>query len=299
MSALDASVLPEFFSAFDFIMVEPSHPGNVGSAARALKTMGFSRLVLVAPQIPDMQNDPAAIALASGAVDVLQQARVCSTLAEALAPSTLAFALTARGRDLGPPACDVRQAAGLARQHLQGDSGVVPGQRVSLVVGTERSGLTNAHIALCHRICHIPANPEYSSLNVSQALQVMAWEMRYALVGDGLTSPAPGGYVPPAQPLASGAAVQAFLQHWEDALIAVRFLDPLHPKKLLPRMQHLFTRAQLTQEEVDMMRGVCTAMLKWSLPQDENDPRGLPATRQRRAADNGAGDQGTTHDQES
>ena len=289
---------PDWFSRFDFIMVEPSHPGNVGSAARALKTMGFSRLCLVSPQVPDVTTDPAAIALASGAADVLAQARVVATLHEALAHSTLAFALTARGRDLGPPACDVRQAAQLARQHLQAGAGVptdpatapAAGPRVALVLGTERSGLTNAHIALCHRICHIPANPDYSSLNVAQALQVMAWEMRYALIADQLDTPAPGGYVPPAQPLASGAAVQAFLAHWEEALVGVRFLDPLHPKKLVPRMQHLFTRAQLTQDEVDMMRGVCTAMLKWAVPQAEHDPRGVTALRQRRDTPNAPSD---------
>ncbi|MGE4338524.1 MAG: RNA methyltransferase [Pigmentiphaga sp.] len=261
---------PDWFSRFDFIMVEPSHPGNIGSAARALKTMGFHRLLLVNPQVENALDDPAAIALASGAADVLQQAEVFPTLREALARSTLAFALTARGRDLGPPACDVREAALLACQHLESLPDAGEGPRIALVLGTERSGLTNAHIALCHRICHIPANPDYSSLNVAQALQVMAWEMRYALIADRMASPAPGGYVPPAAPPASGQAVQALLEHWERALVGVRFLDPQHPKKLMPRMHHLFTRVQLTQDEVDMMRGVCTAMLKRaSPPRDE------------------------------
>src|SRR5690606_9234020 len=113
-------------------------------------------------------------------------------LEEAMADSTLAFALTARGRDLGPPACDVREAAVLAREHLATDGS---GQgRVCVLLGTERAGLTNEHIALCQRICHIPANPQYSSLNVAQALQLVAWEMRYALLTEGpLASTSPDG----------------------------------------------------------------------------------------------------------
>lgn len=244
------------FSQIEYVMVEPSHPGNVGSAARAIKTMGFARLVLVAPQVPDVTEHPEAIALSSGAADVLANARVCATLEEALADATLAFALTARGRDLGPPSCDVREAAVLAHAHVGG----APGNRVAMVVGTERSGLTNAHIGLCHRICHIPANPEYSSLNVSQAMQLVAWEMRYALLS-GQAAPSPDGRTPAVSAPAPGAAVQAFLVHWEQALQAVKFLDPAHPKKLMPRMRHLFSRIAVSQEEVDMLRGVCTAMI--------------------------------------
>jgi len=234
-------------------MTEPSHPGNVGSAARAIKTMGFDQLVLVAPRFPDMTRHADAIALASGACDVLASARVVTTLAEALAPVTLAFALTARSRDLGPPACDIRQAAALGHTHL----GVHPDAQIAVVLGTERAGLTNAHIELCHRICHIPANAAYSSLNVSQALQLAAWELRYALLADTDATP----HQTDARPPASGKAVQAFLAHFEQALVAVEFLDPEHPKKLMPRMRHLFGRTGLSQDEVDMLRGVCTAML--------------------------------------
>ncbi len=248
------------FSRIDFIMVEPSHPGNVGSAARAIKTMGFGNLVLVNPRIAGVTRNADAIALASGALDVLNNARICTTLEEALANSTLAFALTARGRDLGPPACDVREAAALAREHLSGDAG--DAGRVSVLLGTERSGLTNEHIALCQRICHIPANPQYSSLNVAQALQLVAWEMRYALISQGpMPEAAPCGRPAPGPAPAPGNSVQAFLAHWEEALIEVKFLDPEHPKKLMPRMRHLFSRAQLSRDEVDMLRGVCTAMI--------------------------------------
>jgi tRNA/rRNA methyltransferase len=252
--------LAQAFGRVRFVMVQPSHPGNVGSAARAIKTMGFSSLALVEPRLPDMTAQPEAVALASGAGDVLAAASVHDTLEDALAPVTLAFALTARVRDLGPPPCDIREAATLAREHLHthGTGGV------AVVLGTERAGLTNAQIAACHRICHIPANPEYSSLNVAQALQLAAWEVRYALLAGAGASLLPE---PPTQARDAGAepapveAVQALLAHWEEALEAVKFLDPRHPKKLMPRMRHLFSRAALTRDEVDMMRGVCTAML--------------------------------------
>ncbi len=245
------------FSRVRFVMCEPSHPGNVGSAARAIKTMGFGDLVLVAPKIEDVRTHPDAIALASGAVDVLERAQVLDSLERALSPVTLAFALTARPRDLGPTVCDIRQAADLTHQHLLTHSV----SRVAVVMGTERSGLTNTQIALCHRVCHIPANPAYSSLNVSQAIQLAAWEMRYALTGPGplptteVTSPDPGR-----QP-ASAEAIHALLSHLEEALIDVKFLDPQHPKKLMPRMRHLFQRSDITKDEVDMWRGVCTAMI--------------------------------------
>jgi len=243
------------FSRVRFIMTEPSHPGNVGSASRAIKTMGFEDLVLVAPKTPEITTQPEAIALASGALDVLERAAIYPELKDALAPVTLAFALTARERELGPPACDIRQAALMAQEHLNAH----PEGRVALVVGTERSGLTNEHIELCHRVCHIPANPAYSSLNVSQAMQLGAWELRYALLQGAIpqkAAPKDRGSQP-----ASGEAVQALLVHWQQALEAVRFLDPEHPKKLMPRMRHLFNRGDLSRDEVDMWRGVCTAMI--------------------------------------
>ena len=246
-------------------MVQPSHPGNVGSAARAIKTMGFSDLVLVEPRYPDMTTQPEAVALASGAGDVLEHARVCATLEEALAPVTLAFALTARVRDLGPPPCDIRQAADLVRRHLADQDS----DCAAVVLGTERAGLTNAQIALCHRICHIPANAEYSSLNVAQALQLAAWELRYALLlaeGVALLPASPAHQPDPGAAPATGEAVQAFLAHWEEALVHVQFLDPTHPKKLMPRMRHLFSRSALSRDEVDMLRGVSTAMLRTTPP---------------------------------
>lgn len=247
------------FSRVRFILTEPSHPGNVGSAARAVKTMGFSDLWIAAPQTAEITARPEAISLASGASDVLEQAHIVDSLKESLAPCTLSFALTARARDLGPPPCDIREAAKLIKSHLATNTD----GRVGIVLGCERAGLTNEQVALCQRVCHIPANPHYSSLNVSQALQIAAWELRYALIEPGQRLPHTPDIRPdPGKTPATAQSIQALMAHWEQALIAVKFLDPEHPKKLIVRMQHLFQRSDLTQDEVDMWRGVCTAMIK-------------------------------------
>ena len=264
------------FKRVRFIMVQPSHPGNVGAAARAIKTMGFGELTLVCPKVESINQQPEAISLASGATDVLETASIVPTLAEALAPITLAFALTARPRFLGPPACDIRQSAELSRRHLdEVDQG-----KVAIVLGTERAGLTNDDIGLCHRVCHIPANPEYSSLNVAQALQLAAWELRYALLAEtrAVALPQTHGKRDPGADPADGAKVQALLEHWEEALVWVKFLDPQHPKKLVPRMRHLFSRTALSNDEVDMLRGVCTAMIKAGRIAYENNPPRLPSS---------------------
>ena len=160
-------------------MVNPSHPGNVGSAARAIKTMGFSELVLVAPY---RGRDPAP----GGRGPVQRRRRRAGErprlrhAGRGAGPGDAGLRADGAGARPGPPPCDIRQAADLACAHLgQAAEGVA-----AIVLGTEKSGLTNAQIALCHRICHIPANPQYSSLNVAQALQLAAWELRYALLID-------------------------------------------------------------------------------------------------------------------
>lgn len=243
-----------------FIMVRPSHPGNVGAAARAIKTMGFHDLLLVAPRQACVAENPEAIALSSGATDVLNGAREVATLEEALSSVTLAFALTARPREIGPPACDIREAATLARDHLH----EYHHAKVAIVLGTERAGLDNHDISLCQRVCHIPANPDYSSLNVAQAAQLTAWELRYALASatsEPLLPDTRGARDPGTEP-APSEEVQGLINHLEQALIAVDFLDPDHPKKLMARMRHVLGRCSLTRDETNMLRGVCTAMLK-------------------------------------
>lgn len=248
------------FNHIRFIMVEPSHPGNVGAAARAIKTMGFNQLCLVKPKLPTIITHENAIAMASGATDVLENAVIFDSLEQALAPVSLAFALTSRPRYIGPPPKTIRQSAQISASHLQQHS---TGQ-VAIVLGTERTGLENNDINQCQYVCYIPANPEYSSLNVAQALQLAAWEMRHALLElldlhQELRTP---GKILESDLPASQEQVQAFLTHWEQALIRIDFLDPTNPKKLLLRMQQLFTRSQLSQNEVAMLRGVCTAMIK-------------------------------------
>jgi len=271
-------------------MVSPTHPGNVGSAARAIKNMGFGDLVLVNPKDSSILAHEEALALASGAVDILETAQIAPDLDTALTGITLAFALTARTRDMGPPSLDIRQTAQLSRTHLNNHTDT----RIAIVLGTERTGLDNDDISRCHRICHIPANPSYSSLNVSQALLLAAWELNYAMQAppatarhisttvpaaasqslstvtqelterpDRLLSTPAHGYSDIAdRDYAPAEKVEAFINHWESALIGIDFLNPNHPKKLMPRMRYMFTRIHMTQEEVDMMRGVCTNILK-------------------------------------
>jgi tRNA/rRNA methyltransferase len=235
------------------VLVETSHPGNVGSCARAMKTMGLSRLVLASPAEADLPARPEALALASGAADLLETARQVTSLDDALQGVNLAIALTARGRELGPPALDAREAALQAVQAAQAAGG-----EVAFVFGSERTGLSNAQVLKCQRICHIPTDSVYSSLNLAQAVQIVAYELRMAAAAAPVGAGAEG-----ARPVAHAGAdeVEALLAHLEEGLIAIRFLDPQHPKRLMPRLRRLFARAHLEREEVDLLRGVAKEML--------------------------------------
>ncbi|MDR5661486.1 RNA methyltransferase [Burkholderia cenocepacia] len=240
------------FTSTRFVLVEPSHPGNVGAAARALKTMGFSRLVLVAPRVPHVQSDPEAIAMASGADDVLASAHVVPTLGEALSGVHWSIALTARTREYGPPRLAPRAAAAQASAQVgTGD--------IALVFGNERTGLANEHVEQCSALAHIPANPAYSSLNLAQAVQVLAYELRVAFLEQASE--------PSAQPqgeagtLAQSDEIERMYVHLENALIALDFLDPRNPKKLMPRLRRLFARTGLEREEVNILRGIAKHIL--------------------------------------
>ncbi|MDN7427842.1 RNA methyltransferase [Burkholderia sp. AU16741] len=240
------------FTSTRFVLVEPSHPGNVGAAARALKTMGFSRLVLVAPRVPHVQRDPEAIAMASGADDVLASAHVVPTLGEALSGVHWSIALTARTREYGPPRLAPRAAAAQAGAQVgAGD--------VALVFGNERTGLANEHVEQCSALAHIPANPAYSSLNLAQAVQVLAYELRVAFL-EQASEPAAQ---PPAEAgtLAQSDEIERMYVHLENALIALDFLDPRNPKKLMPRLRRLFARTGLEREEVNILRGIAKHIL--------------------------------------
>ena len=225
------------------VLCETSHPGNIGAAARAMKTMGLSRLVLVNPkQFPHADAD----AFASGAVDVLDNALVCDSLDAALAGTVLAVASTSRHRDLTHEVVDCREAC---KRIVQGASH----EEVAVVFGPERTGLSIRDVNKCQLIAAIPANPDYASLNLAQAVQVFAYELSIF-----------AGTTAPRQPQTADAAthdeVEGFYRHLEDVFHASGFLDPQEPKRLMQRMRRLFARSRLEKEEVNILRGFLRAV---------------------------------------
>ncbi|MFT4171019.1 MAG: RNA methyltransferase [Rhodocyclaceae bacterium] len=221
------------------VLARPSHPGNIGAAARALKTMGLSRLYLVQPK---SFPHPEAEARASGATDVLAQAVVCDTLQDALAGVTLAAALTSRRRELSVPMQWSREAAGtLATQAAVGE--------VALVFGNETYGLSNDELALCQVPVMIPANPDYASLNLASAVQLMCYELRLACV---ITGQAPAQQAD----LATVDEVEQLYAHFQSAMTRSGFFDPANPKRLMPRLRRLFGRVRLEKDEVNILRGM-------------------------------------------
>jgi len=227
-----------------FVLIQPSHAGNVGAAARALKVMGFDDLVLVQPRWDDVLVRDETIERASGAVDVLEKARAVATLDEALEGVTHVCATVMTPRDFGPPTTT-------PREHLAGVAQA--GHGVAFLFGSERYGMRNEDVYRCHAALRIPVSPDYGSLNLAAAIQVIAYEWRMALGGFEAASP-----VAPAA--ADAAAVAGMLRHWEQALVDIGFLDPAAPKKLMPRLNQLFNRAQPTPEEIHILRGVAKAM---------------------------------------
>jgi tRNA/rRNA methyltransferase len=230
-----------------FVLLHTSHPGNVGATARAMKVMGFSDLVLVAPRRADVLAHPEAVAMASGATDILQAARVAATLADAMDGVTHACATAMTPRDFGPPTDAPRELfAGLAGS----------GHRLAFVFGSERFGMGNDDVYRCHSCVSIPTDPTYGSLNLAQAVQLIAYEWRQA-IGGFAVRPATA----PTQ-WADVQAVQGLLDHWRKALLDVGYLDPAAPKKLLPRLNQIANRLALTREEVHILRGIARAVLK-------------------------------------
>jgi tRNA/rRNA methyltransferase len=230
-----------------FVLLQPSHAGNVGATARALRVMGFDDLVLVQPRDPEVLRSAEARARASGATEVLDRARVVATLAEALHGITHACATAMTPRDFGPPTVEPRpHFATLACR----------GHAVAFVFGPERTGMDNDDVYRCHAVLSIPTAPDYGSLNLAQAVQLIAYDWRQAL----------GGYrvqprTPPVQ-RADAAAVDGLLLHWQQTLVDIGYLDPAAPKKLLPRLRRLLQRAELSPEEVHILRGIARAAAK-------------------------------------
>lgn len=227
-----------------FVLVQPSHAGNVGAAARAMKVMGFHDLVLVSPRHDEVWGHEHALAMASGATDVLERARVVQTLAEALDGVTWSCATAMTPRDFGPPTFAPRaHFAALAASD----------QRVAFVFGPERTGLSNEDVYHCHACLSIPTDPAYGSLNLAQAVQLIAYDWRQALGGFEVVE-----RVAPTR-RADMQAVDGLLEHWRQTLVELEFLDPAAPKKLMPRLRRLVHRAQLTPEEVHILRGIARA----------------------------------------
>ena len=231
-----------------FILIQTSHAGNVGGAARAMKVMGFDELVLVAPRWDNVLRREETIQRASGALDVLNQARIVDTLEEALDGLTHLCATAMTPRDFGPPTSTPRPhfEALLAQQPRP--------EGVGFLFGSERFGMRNEDVYRCHVALSIPTNPQFGSLNLASAVQVLAYEWRLALGGYEVQSATPEPH------LADAQQVAGMLGHWEASLTEIGFLDPAAPKKLMPRLQQLFNRAQLTQEEVHILRGVAKQM---------------------------------------
>ncbi|MCW5574909.1 MAG: RNA methyltransferase [Burkholderiales bacterium] len=220
------------------VLCGTAHPGNIGAAARAMRTMGITDLALVNPQ---RYPDPQVLWMAAGATDVLEAARVCATLGEALSGVALAVACSARRRDIAVPMLDARAAATEA-------VAVAQQRTVALVFGNETSGLSNDEVGACNLLASIPVAEDFWSLNVAAAVQVFCYELRMAC----------GAALPPdkAQALAAHDEVEAFYEHLERTIIATGFLNPAHPRKLMHRLRRMFARTRLQVEEVNILRGI-------------------------------------------
>jgi len=250
-----------------FILINTSHAGNVGAAARAMKTMGFTDMVLVAPRWANVLRREETIQRASGALDVLNNARIVETLDEALDGMSHLCATAMTPRDFGPPTQTPRvhfaellgQTDSLSKQELPAH--VQTAQKpdsIAFLFGSERFGMQNEDVYRCNACLSIPTNPKFGSLNLGAAVQLIAYDWREALGGFAIESAT-------AEPrLADAAAVSGMLKHWEEALTGIGFLDPAAPKKLMPRLNQLFNRAQLSPEEIHILRGVAKAMLRQS-----------------------------------
>jgi tRNA/rRNA methyltransferase len=233
-----------------FVLVETSHAGNVGAAARAMKVMGFDDLVLVRPRRPEALAEAEAVAMASGAADVLARARVVATLDAALDGITHVCATAMTPRDFGPPTA-------APRPHLEALAARSE-PAVAFVFGPERTGLANEDVYRCHVCLSIPTAPGYGSLNLAQAVQLLAYEWRQALGGFDVRPRAP------AARRADAEAVAGLLAHWRETLVEIGFLDPKAPKKLMARLHRLLNRAQPSVEEVHILRGIARAIARHS-----------------------------------
>jgi tRNA (cytidine32/uridine32-2'-O)-methyltransferase len=229
------------------ILVNTSHPGNIGAAARAMMNMGLSRLYLVTPKrFPHAD----ATARASGATGILKNAVVCDTLEEALGGCQLVFAASARSRSLPWPMSTPRECAATSVSST--------GLEIALMFGNERAGLTNDELALAHRHVCIPTVSNFSSLNLAQAVQVLTYELFMATQGD--VSPESTDDEP--RELCTQEQMLGMMNHLEQVLFSVEFLNPKHPKLLMKRLQRLYYRANMDVTEINILRGILTSIDK-------------------------------------
>ena len=234
-----------------FILINTSHAGNVGATARAMKVMGFTDLVLVAPRWDNVLRREETIQRASGALDVLANARIVASLEEAVDGLHHLCATAMTPRDFGPPTLAPRpHFATLTAEH-----GHNPDYGVGFLFGSERFGMRNEDVYRCHTCLSIPTDPTFGSLNLGAAVQVLAYDWRQALGGFSVASEAAD-----VAPLADAQQIAGLLDHWQQSLTDIGFLDPESPKKLMPRLNQLFNRAQVTQEEIHILRGIAKAM---------------------------------------
>lgn len=239
------------------VLVETSHPGNIGSSARAMKTMGLSNLCLVNPkQFPDKQ----AYGLATGASDLLDNAMIVDSLKEAIGPTQLVIGVSARQRDLKIPMLNMQEFATEI-------SHCARSQKVALVFGRERTGLSNEELACCDYHIKIPTCQEFSSLNLSQAVQIVCYELRRH--GEKMLKSV--DVAEPAVKMANKFDVEGFYSHLEQTLVTVKFMDPKQPKRLIPKIKRLFNRIKLDESEVNILRGILTAVNKQLSRSDLNE----------------------------
>lgn len=240
------------FQNIRIVLVETSHPGNIGSAARAMKNMCLEHLYLVTPQkFPDPEGKSKA--MAAGADDILAKAKIVDSLDEALADCTFVVGASARLRAIPWPVIDPRECVQQLTEIAQTD-------QVALVFGREDRGLTNEELERCNSLVHIPGNPDYMSLNISAAVQVLAYEiqMRSYLEGEKLDKQV----VFYDHPRATADEVEGLYGHFESALITLGFHDPDNPRQLMRRLRRLFNRTGLDKMEVNILRGILTAAEK-------------------------------------
>jgi len=244
MAAGQAAAITRRLERVRIVLINTTHPGNIGAAARAMKVMGLSSLHLVTPKTYPHAE---ATARASGADDILQRAQVHDSLETALSGCALLLGTSARLRSLPMSMLDARRAAGKAVAEAGGHD-------VAILFGRERYGLTNDEMQRCHFLVNIPSNPEYSSLNIAQAVQIMAYELRVAVQGFADIAVAPPDWQP-----VDAIQMERLFEHLEQTLLDIRFLNPRQPKRLMARLRRLFNRARPDQNEINILRGILKA----------------------------------------